>query len=71
MKTNLWRYLTSGATAPSRPNDVRLFPQAQHRAIASAKCRLVKCDYQVYMKETHLSMSFCVLVNWASMGTTP
>lgn len=34
------RYFTSGATAPSRPKAVLLFPQLQHLAIASAKCLL-------------------------------
>ncbi len=33
------RYLTSGATACSRPNVVRLRPQEQQRAIASARWR--------------------------------
>lgn len=54
---SLWRYLTSGATAPSLPKAVRLLPQAQQRAIASARCRRRR--------------SFWVLVNWASVGTTP
>jgi hypothetical protein len=34
------RYLTRGATACSLPNDSRLSPQLQQRAMASAKCRL-------------------------------
>lgn len=54
---SLWRYLTSGATAPSRPKAVRLLPQAQHRAMASARCRRRR--------------SFWVLVSWARVGTTP
>jgi hypothetical protein len=35
-----FRYLTSGATAPSRPKAVLLLPQLQHLAMASAKCLL-------------------------------
>lgn len=59
------RYFTSGATAPSRPNAVLLFPQLQHLAMASAKClrSLSSTCEKIFMHVKRFIWLYCEYTN--------